>query len=263
LIDLHCHMLPGIDDGAADINVALEMARLAVADGITVVACTPHILPGLYENTGPQIRQAIAKFQSVLAEAEIPLRLVTGADVHVSPDLKDGLKSGRVLTLNDSQYFLFEPPHHVASPHLEAHAFSLQAAGYIPILTHPERLSWIENNYAMFQRLAKRGVWMQLTAGSVVGRFGRRPRYWAERMLDEGLCFVLATDAHDPINRAPRLAEARDAVARRLSEADANAMVQDRPQGILDNVGVGAIAPSLASFANAPAAPPFKWRQLF
>lgn len=263
MIDLHCHMLPGIDDGASDIDVSLKMARMAVADGITVVACTPHILPGLYENTGPQIREAIAAFQSVLQQAEIPLRLVPGADVHVSPDLKDGLKSGRVLTLNDSQYFLFEPPHHVPSPQLEAHAFSLQTAGYVPILTHPERLTWIENNYAMFQRLAKRGVWMQLTAGSVVGRFGRRPRYWAERMLDEGLCQILATDAHDPINRAPRLAEARDVAARRLSEADANAMVQTRPQGILDNASADTLVPSSAGFSNAATVPPFKWRQLF
>jgi protein-tyrosine phosphatase len=237
------------------------MARLAVADGITVVACTPHILPGLYENTGPGIRQALNALRDNLAQAEIPLRLVVGADVHVSPDLKEGLRSGKVLTLNDSRYFLYEPPHHVPSPQLEGLAFHLQAAGYVPILTHPERLSWIESHYAIFQRMASRGVWMQLTAGSVVGRFGRRPRYWAERMLDEGLCQILATDAHDPVKRAPRLAEARDAVARRLGDAEANDLVVTRPQAVLDNLSVTSIASPEAASAGNPTSS--SWRRLW
>lgn len=229
-------MLPGIDDGPPDLETSLAMARMAVADGISVVACTPHILPGLYNNTGPGIKGALAAFRDQLAAANIPLQLVTGADVHLSPDLGEGLRNGRVLTLNDSRYFLYEPPHHVPSPQLESHAFGLQAAGYVPILTHPERLSWIESHYAIFQRMAARGIWMQLTAGSVLGAFGRRPRYWAERMLDEGLCQILATDAHDPVRRVPRLAAARDAVARRLGEAEAINMVLTKPQGVLDNL---------------------------
>lgn len=251
MIDLHCHLLPGIDDGPPNLETALAMARMAVADGIAVAACTPHILPGLYNNSGPQIRQALEDFRAALASAEIPLRLCTGADVHVSPDLKDGLKSGRVLTLNDTRYFLFEPPHHVPSPHLEAHAFGLQAAGYVPVLTHPERLSWIESYYEIFERMAERGVWMQVTAGSLVGRFGRRPRYWAERMLDEGLCHILATDAHDPVKRMPLLAEARDMAARRVGEDEAMNLVERRPQGILEDRAPNVLlAPTVAAAAD-------------
>jgi protein-tyrosine phosphatase len=226
---------------------------MAVADGISVVACTPHILPGLYNNNGPQIRQALAGFRNQLEAAGIQLELVTGADVHISPDLNEGLRSGRVLTLNDSRYFLYEPPHHVPSPQLESHAFGLQAAGYVPILTHPERLSWIESHYVIFQRMASRGVWMQLTAGSVLGAFGRRPRYWAERMLDEGLCQILATDAHDPSRRVPKLAAARDAVAKRVGEAEAINQVLTRPRGVLDDLSAAAFAglPTRATVASA------------
>src|SRR5258705_10301716 len=101
MIDLHCHILPGIDDGAEDLSVSLEMARLAVADGTTVVACTPHILPGLYHNSGPQIRAATLRLQEALDEASISLHLVTGADVHVVPDLITGLQSGQLLSLAD------------------------------------------------------------------------------------------------------------------------------------------------------------------
>jgi protein-tyrosine phosphatase len=243
LIDLHCHLLPGIDDGAKSLDISLEMARMALRDGITTTACTPHILPTVYDNRGPQIKAAVQQLQTELVRADLPLRLVSGADVHVAPDLAEGLKTGRVLTLNNSRYFLLEPPHHVAPPQLEDHAFRLHALGYISILTHPERLSWIDVHYSLVQRMAHNGVWIQLTAGSLTGRFGRRPRYWAERMLDEGLCHILATDAHNTSSRAPRLAEGRDVAAMRLGEQEATNLVLIRPRGVLENVEPGKLSP--------------------
>ena len=235
MIDLHCHLLPGIDDGASDLSVALAMARISVEDGVTVSACTPHIMPGYYDNAGPEIRAAIVSLQAALDEAGITLKLVCGADVHMVTDLVSGLRSGRILSLNDSRYFLFEPPHHVAPPRLEEAVFDVMAAGYQPLVTHPERLSWIESHYPIMVRLAHAGAWMQITAGSVIGRFGRRPQYWAERMVDEGLVHVLASDAHNLRGRAPGLSRARDAIAERLGEAAANDMVMARPQAVLAN----------------------------
>lgn len=255
MIDLHCHLLPGIDDGAVDLDDSLAMARCAVADGITVTACTPHIFPGLYENKGPDIRAAIVRLQAALDEAGIALKLVAGADVQLTPDLNGGLKSGRILSLNDSRYFLFEPPHHTAPPRLDETVFNVMAAGWQPVITHPERLHWIESHYEVMQRLAHAGAWMQLTAGSVTGRFGRRAKYWSDRMLDEGLVHILATDAHNMRNRAPRLAEARDLVAERLGEAAATDMVVTRPQGILDDVAPSALPPAVGLGRKAPKRP--------
>src|ERR1700733_1320762 len=106
MIDLHCHILSGIDDGASDLDVSLGMARALVADGVSVLACTPHILPGLYQNTGPQIRQGVQELQNVLDEAGIELKLITGADNHMVPDFVAGLRSGRLLTLGDTRYVL-------------------------------------------------------------------------------------------------------------------------------------------------------------
>jgi len=236
-------MLPGIDDGAPDLDTALQMARVAVADGIEVTACTPHITPGVYDNDGPGIAAAIEAFRTELDRAGIPLGLVIGADVHLAPGLGIGLRSGRVPSLAGSRYFLFEPPHHVAPPMMEQVAAELLGQGYVPVLTHPERLSWIEDHYPTIVRMADAGAWMQLTAGSVVGRFGKRPRYWAERMLDEGLVHLLATDAHNLRNRSPLLSEGRDAVAERLGEPEAIAMVRTRPQGILDDRPPAQLAP--------------------
>ncbi len=203
MIDLHCHMLPGIDDGAPDFETALAMARIAVADGITITACTPHIYPGLYENNAQGIRAAIDGLQHVLDRQGIKLKLVAGADAHVVPELIDGLKSGRIPTLNGSRYFLFEPPHHVAPPRLEETAFQAITLGYIPVVTHPERLTWIDTHYSVFERMVKAGVWMQVTAGALTGRFGGKPRFFAEKMLDQGLVHILATDAHCSRRPAP------------------------------------------------------------
>jgi protein-tyrosine phosphatase len=238
MIDLHCHMLPGIDDGAPDRGVALAMARCAVADGITVTACTPHIYPGLYDNDRNGIARAIKAFQDLLAEEGVQLRLVNGADTHLAPDLIAGIREGRVPTLNDSRYLLLEPPHHSMPPRFEESVFSLRTAGIIPVITHPERLSWIEDNYGIFQRLVQGGSWMQVTSGSLTGRFGSRPRYWGERMLDEGLVHILATDSHHIDRRPPLLAEGREAAAKRVGEAEAWHMVRTRPQGIIDDIPV-------------------------
>jgi protein-tyrosine phosphatase len=236
MIDLHCHILPGIDDGAADLSVSLAMARAFLDDGVSVVACTPHILPGIYHNSGPQIRQAAADLQAALDSEGLPLRLVTGADVHIAPDLPAALRDGRVLALADTRYVLIEPPHHVAPQRLEDVFFNLLVAGYVPILTHPERLTWIKSQYQTIKRLVGAGVWMQITAGSLLGAFGRQPLYWAERMLDEGCVHILATDAHDVTRRPPVLGKGRDAAAKRVGVEEAGHLVTTRPYGILTNV---------------------------
>ena len=236
MIDLHCHILHGIDDGAADVSVSLEMARAFVADGVSVVACTPHILPGLYHNTGPQIRQAVTALQHVLDENGIALRLVPGADNHIVPDFVGGLRSGHLLALADSRYVLVEPPHHVAPQRMEDLFFSIQVAGFVPILTHPERLSWLPNHYDTVRRLIANGVWMQITVDSLTGAFGRNPLYWSTKMLDEGGVHILATDAHDTVKRPPRLSKGFEAAAKRVGEAEATHLVLTRPRAVLENL---------------------------
>ena len=243
MLDLHCHMLPGIDDGATDLAMALEMARMAHADGIRTVACTPHIYPGMYENDAAGIRDAIARLQCSLDEAGIGLHLVEGADVHLDPGLVDGIRNDRVPTLAGSRYLLLEPPHHVEPPRFEESVFNLMAAGYVPVITHPERLSWIEHDYDVFRRLAERGAFMQVTAGSVTGRFGKRPRYWAEKFLGEGITHLLATDAHHPRRRPPLLAEARDAAVALVGAEEATHLVETRPRGMLENLAPGELPP--------------------
>jgi protein-tyrosine phosphatase len=251
LIDLHCHILPGLDDGASDLATSLAMARKAAADGIKAIACTPHILPGVYNNTGPAIQLAVEELQARIDEAGIAVKLTFGADVHIAPGLSERLKTGQALSLHGTRYFLFEPPHHVAPPRMEDQVFGLLASGYVPILTHPERLTWIEKQYSLVKRLVKAGVLLQITAGSLTGRFGSRPKYWAERILDEGLCHIIATDAHDPDRRPPYLAEGRDVVARKYGDQEALNTVFHRPLGILNNMTPGELPDTPAPISDS------------
>ena len=251
MIDLHSHILPGIDDGAKTLEVSLEMARMAVADGIHTMACTPHIYPGLYGNDASGIALARDRLQAELDARGIALRLVVGADVHLVPGLLDGLRAGTVPTLHGSRYVLLEPSHHVKPPRFEEAVFELVAAGYTPVITHPERLVWIEDHYDVFLRLIRQGAWMQLTAGALTGLFGARARYWGEKFLGEGHTHLLATDAHSSGRRVPRLSEARAVAERLLGAAEATRLVLERPQAILDDIAPSQV-PALPQAAPWP-----------
>lgn len=252
VIDLHSHILPGIDDGAADEQAALEMARQAVAEGVEIQACTPHIYPGVYPNTGDDILARVAWFQNLLDYEDIPLKVVAGADVHIAPNLVQLVRSGEVLTLNGSKYILIEPPHHILPPRTEDLFFNLQAAGYHPILTHPERMTWIDQRYDLIRNLVRSGVWMQLTAGAITGRFGSRPAYWSERLLDEGLAHIVASDAHDPIQRRPSWRDVIAALNEMVGPEETARLVRERPAAVIADVPPGQVhAPVVAKAENA------------
>lgn len=233
MIDLHNHILPGIDDGAPDLATSIEMARMHVDQGVEIVACTPHILPGVYHNEGPQIRQAVDNLQQALDEAGVPLILIPGADNHIIPDFVSELHKGRLLSLGDTRYVLVEPPHNVAPARLDELVFTILLANYVPIVTHPERLKWVEEKYDIIERMAARGIWMQITSGSLTGRFGRRPQYWAERMIGEGIVHILASDAHDTRKRPPDLAEGHRAAERLVGAGEARRMTTGYPRDIV------------------------------
>lgn len=258
MIDLHSHILPSVDDGASSLDISLDMARMAVEDGIEVMACTPHFMPGMYDNTSEDIRKRVENLNHELMDRDINLALVAGADAHIRPDFLACLRSGDILTLHDSRYVLFEPPHNVMPQRLEDLLFNISVSGYTPILTHPERLKWIEHSYPVMQKLAASGVWMQITSGSLTGRFGKRPQYWAQRMLAEGLVSILATDAHNVRSRPPLLAEGQEIARAELGPEEAHNLVVDRPICVLENR-----APEAAPPLPLPPSAPREGRTMF
>jgi protein-tyrosine phosphatase len=257
MIDLHSHILPGIDDGAKTLDVSLEMARIAVNDGISVMACTPHIYPGMYMNDGPGIAVHAARLQQALKDHGISLELAVGADVHLVPGLLAGLRSGAVPTLNGSRYLLLEPSHTTPPPRFEDSVFDLIASGYTPIITHPERLTWVEQHYAVFLRLIHQGAWMQITAGALTGMFGPRAKYWGERFLNEGHTHILATDAHSTGRRQPVLSAAVAIAERALGTSEAKNLVLHRPNAVLRD-----LPPAEFPLPSAPSGPTSAWSVL-
>jgi protein-tyrosine phosphatase len=245
MIDLHSHILPGVDDGSPDLDTSLQMARIAVADGITHMACTPHIVAGVYDNSAKTISDAVAILQRHLHEAQIPLELFVGADVYIAPDLPERLTSGEVPTLNKSRYFLFEPTHHILPPRIEDLTSRLLNAGFVPILTHPERLTWIVSHYTVVEHLNDAGCLIQLTAGSIEGAFGRTALYYAEKLIDEGRVDIVASDAHNAGIRQPCLSRAREWLSTRIGEEAADKMVRQRANEILSNQSVEPAAASM------------------
>ena len=258
MIDIHSHLLPNIDDGAVDMATAIEMAELAYSDGIRGIICTPHVKVGVYDNTSAIIKDAVRTLRDELQNREIGIELFVGADVHIAPDLKSRFEAGQVPTLAKSRYFLLEPSHHVLTPRMGEFAAGLIGAGFVPIVTHPERLSWISNHYSEFVHLNEAGCLVQITAGSITGNFGKYPQYYAEKMLDEGRVDIVATDAHDPVHRPPILSKARDVIAKRLGSVLADDMVLKCPMAILTNQPlrpVGQTAPGKADLGPSVSLP--------
>lgn len=235
MIDLHSHILSGLDDGASSIEISIEMARLAIADGTTHMACTPHVLPGKYPNTSATILPAIRSLQAMLQARHINLKLVEGADVHVAWELPERLAAGEIPTLNNSRYFLLEPPHEILPPKLDALAKRLIDAGFVPIITHPERLAWIKSHYDVIERLHAMGCPLQLTADSVLGRFGPTIRDYSIRMIEEGIVSLFASDAHSSTWRKPGMSEAYRLVSENWGKELAGELFVHRPRTILMN----------------------------
>lgn len=249
MIDLHSHILPAVDDGAASLEVSLEMARLAVADGIAVMACTPHFMKGVYDTEASTVATGVETLARHLARHRIPLGLVGGGDIHASPCLAAGLAAGTIPSLGGSRYFLFEPPHHVLLPGLLKLVRLLISAGFVPVLTHPERLTWIDAHYDVVCEIGAAGAAVQITAASITGGFGRRPRYWSERMLDEARVDLVASDAHDAVRRPPLMSNARERVAARIGEDAAERLFNENPCRMLADLPLppkprGAVGPA-------------------
>jgi protein-tyrosine phosphatase len=208
LVDIHCHLLPGIDDGAKDWGESLAMARMAVADGIATIIATPHQLGNFRQNAGDDIRHRVRELQQRLDAEQISLQVLAGADVRIEPDMIAGIVRGDVLTLADRRkHVLLELPHELYLP-LHPVLHELTQRNITGILSHPERNLGILRQPDVLAPLVDAGCLLQVTAGSLCGAIGRECQEFSEWLLSEGMVHFLATDAHGPRSRRPLLRRA-------------------------------------------------------
>jgi protein-tyrosine phosphatase len=234
MIDLHLHVLPGIDDGAASFDEAREMCRLAAADGVDVLVATPHQRSPLWDNRDPA---RLAALRERLQEevGERPL-LLPGAEIRVDSELLAELAempASGLLPLAGSRYLLLELDRR--DPRLDAAALAHEVlvAGWVPVFAHPELIPLLAGDLPLMRRLAEMGACFQLTAMSVTGEFGKRTRDVAAALLDEGLVHFVASDAHGVDWRPPLLGRAREAIARGWGDEVARQLTADHPRAVV------------------------------
>lgn len=237
MIDLHCHLLPGIDDGARDLDETLQLIRQAQAQGIRRIVTTPHWMPGRFDNDASKVLTELAALQQALKEHNIVLPIRAAQEVRISDALLDALPQQRLLFLGQyrgQNVLLLEFPHSHLTPGYEVLIRWLLKQGILPMIAHPERNRELLEHPGRIKVLQQFGCLFQLTASSLLGDMGSDSQLLAERYLQDGIFDIIATDTHSLKRRPPRLAEARDRAAELLGSAHAQQLVFDTPQHISD-----------------------------
>ncbi len=233
-VDLHTHVLPGVDDGAADVDVSLAMLRKFRDDGVKTVVATPHFLHPHFKVSLELVRDRLLRLQNAITEEGEEISVCFGAEVRYRSDLASNPELVRSLTLNETgKYLLLELPFQFAPPELPEVVFALLSQGVTPILAHAERYTDFQESPELIEDLVRRGALVQVTAGSVVGQLGRREKKLSRWLLKRNLVHVLASDAHDPKVRAPGLRKAVQEAGGILGKEAAVGLVQDNPTRII------------------------------
>jgi protein-tyrosine phosphatase len=232
MIDLHNHLLPGIDDGAPNLETSLALARLALDEGITHLVCTPHIHPGRFDNSPRSIGQALDLFRDALLKADLPLTVSAAAEVHYGLELMEDIPQGRIPFLGKWEgmdVLLLEFPHGYIPLGADRLTKWLIGQGVLPMIAHPERNKGVLRSPDKLQPFLNQGCLLQVTADSVAGRFGNACQAIAHQLLREGVVTILASDAHNLDHRPPSLRAGVDAAAAIVGEAVAEKLVRETP----------------------------------
>ncbi|MFB3922749.1 MAG: tyrosine-protein phosphatase [Terriglobia bacterium] len=231
MIDIHCHPLSGVDDGARSFEISVQMCKMAAADGTTHLVATPHC--NYKYKFNPEVNQArLADLQTAVGPQP---RLLLGCDFHLSYDNIRLLIDDRTnFTINRTDYVLVEFGEQFIPDQMDRVFYEMQVAGLNPILTHPERNPVFQRHPDLLYRWVTRGCLVQVTAKSYTGGFGRTPMHFAERWLDQNLIHFFASDAHDPQYRPPILSACFDKVAETKGQQVADRLLTGNPQAVIE-----------------------------
>jgi protein-tyrosine phosphatase len=230
MIDIHSHILPGLDDGAKSWEVTLEMCRLAIQDGITHIVATPHSNDA-YAYSRERVREMIVELDKKVGDQ---LAFSIGCDFHLSYDnIEDAITHPQRYTIASAQYLLVELSDYGVPPQMNEGLFRLQGAGIVPIITHPERNAILQRQPERVLEWVEKGCLVQVTASALTGSWGPLAKRTAEWLLERDAVHVLATDAHDDKHRPPILSQARAVLSRRFGPDFVGSLVLDNPAAIV------------------------------
>lgn len=237
MIDIHCHILPGLDDGAGNMSDAIEMAELAASSGIKSIIATPHSnIPGGYHNYwGLSMQEDIKSLQAEINRRNIPLTIHCGQEVFLASGFMELLHKGNFMTLNKSRYILVEfdifEQANVAYRKLE----QLISEGYVPIVAHPERYEFVWEQKDSVYRMKDLGALLQVNKGSLKGRFGKNEKEAAIEIVETFQADFIASDAHSQYSRTPYLADVHEFISEAYSSDYGDLLCRINPQRVLNN----------------------------
>ncbi len=212
MIDLHCHILPDVDDGARDLSESIKMAQKAVEQGIHTIVATPHHLNNRYENPKQTIIDRVRELNKVLLEEKIELNVLPGQETRIYGEMVEGYEAGEILSIDNSQYVLVEFSSSQVPRYAEKLFYDLQMEGLVPVIVHPERNQEIIERPELLYQLVKKGALSQVTAASICGDFGKKIKSFSLQLIDANLTHFIASDAHNTSNRTFKMREAYDIV---------------------------------------------------
>lgn len=208
MIDIHSHILPGIDDGSSNIKTTLSMLRQAAEDGTKEIVATPHFCRGYGESTYDEVKELVNGFNKVAKSEDIPITIYHGQEVYYSENMIEDYKQGVIGTINNSKYMLFELP---MRSKLDSEVFDilyeLQIMGLTLILAHPERYKFVMDDPTSINKFIDEGILFQMNAGSVLGKFGPTVKKTANILLENRIYNFIGSDAHDDVNRNTNISE--------------------------------------------------------
>ena len=212
MIDIHSHVLPGVDDGAEDMEISLALADMAARSGVNGIVATPHCnIPDEIDNyVSEELEQLWDDLDREIRRADIPVTLYRGMEVFATPQVPQLLEQGLVWTLNDTEYFLIEFSFREDPDFCTDILRRCAAIGYRPVIAHPERYFFIQDDPELAYEWCVAGYGLQLNKGSLLGRFGQGPQRTAELLADHGLAACVASDAHSPLARTTDMTEIRE-----------------------------------------------------
>ncbi|WHZ06190.1 tyrosine protein phosphatase [Neobacillus sp. YX16] len=208
MIDIHCHILPGVDDGAQSLSDSINMAKKAVEQGIHTIVATPHHMNSRYENPKQLIIDRVKELNEAIRLEKLDLEIIPGQEVRIHGEMLEGYELGDILTVNHTPYVLVEFPSNHVPRYTEKLFYDLQMKGLVPVIVHPERNQEIIERPDVIYKLVEKGALTQVTASSVCGDFGKKIKNFSFQMIEANLTHFIASDAHNITSRTCKMREA-------------------------------------------------------
>lgn len=243
MIDIHCHIVPNIDDGAKSLDDALEMAKIAYDEGIRKIVNTSHYHPNFEYKKGKELFESVKEFNNILKLNNLDIELLIGNELYYSEDIIEIIEQKEFYTLNNSKYLLIEFSPIRFPKNIVDIIYEIKIRGYVPILAHVERYKEVQENVNIIYDCIKEGALIQVNSSSIIGKNGKEAERVSEILLNNNMIHFIATDAHSSTRRRPIIRETYDYIVRKYGEQKAEMLFIQNPYKVIEDKEISIESP--------------------